>query len=389
MRILIIHNYYQDRGGEDEVFEQESRILSQTYPVERFIAKNRTGWKGWLQKVLLPWNFTESIRLKRAIRRFKPDIIHIHNLHYAIGPLIVRTIHRHGIPMVMTVHNYRLMCPSSILFHQNKLFLDSINANFPWLAIKKGVYNNSKLHTFWLALANTLHRRIGTWQMVNKYLVLTPFAKNLICRSSFPVSAHKWMIKPNFIAERHEENQHPLARGDHFLFIGRLEESKGIKVLLQTFSKTDLQVRIAGSGPLQDEVRRHATQYSNIKYLGPLVKTEIEHELATCTALIFPSIWYEGMPMTILESFASGTPVIASRLGAMESMITDNENGILFEPGNTDELLSILKKWHNNELDTKQKMRTHATKTYLQHYTQKENMQLLLEIYRSLIISVI
>src|SRR5690554_6323501 len=161
MRILIIHNFYQDPGGEDLVYRQERELLAQTAEVHVLEYHNQKGLKGFMQFLSYPYNLLAANKLSRKIREIQPDIIHIHNLHYAAGPLLVAAAKRHGIPVVMTLHNYRLLCPSATLYHQGALFTDSLTRTFPWKAVRLGVWADSRLKTFWLALTNHLHRRLG------------------------------------------------------------------------------------------------------------------------------------------------------------------------------------------------------------------------------------
>lgn len=380
MRILIIHNHYQEPGGEDVVFEQEEALLSETEDVFSLTFQNQKSWFGMWQTLWSPWNIWAGQKVRRAIRKYGPDIIHIHNLHYAIGPIAVRIAKRRGIPVVMTLHNYRLICPSATLFNNGKLFTDSFHVNFPWKAVRLGVHSGSSIKTFWLALTNWLHKKTGTWFMVDCYITLTDFARQLFVQSTLALPAEKITVKPNFVPP---PNQIPVVRGSHFLFIGRLTPEKGIDVLLEAFSDTDQQLRIAGNGPLQSKVVAACHKHTNITYLGALDKSSIEGLLATCSALIFPSIWYEGMPMTLLEAFAAGTPAIASDLGAMHAMIHDGGNGYLFPAGNTAALRQRVEQWAELDETEKHQLCKRARLTYEQHYTAAANRELLLEVYRS------
>lgn len=380
MRILIIHNYYQDPGGEDAVFEQERALLATTETVETLTFRNQKGWRGAWQTLWSPWNTWAGRRVKQAIRAFHPDVIHIHNLHYAIGPIAIRIARRQGIPVVMTLHNYRLLCPSATLFHAGALFVDSLHAGFPWKAVRLGVHSGSVVKTFWLAFTVWLHKQLGTWQLVGRYIALTDFAKQLFVDSSFGVPAAQFAVKPNFVADA----DHIIAgRGQHFLFIGRLTPEKGIEVLLEAFAGTALHLRIVGDGPLRSKVMDAAQKSANITYLGTLGRSEIEAQLANCTALIFPSVWYEGMPMTLIEAFASGTPVIASDLGAMRSMIHDGQNGQLHAAGNAAALREQAERWLASEDAYRHQIGDRARETYEQQYTAQQNRTLLLHIYRS------
>lgn len=379
MRILIIHNHYQDPGGEDAVFEQEKNLLAAVAEVSSLTFKNRKGWRGVWQTLWSPWNLWAGRKVKRAIRAYRPDIIHFHNLHYAIGPVAIRIAKRHGIPVVMTLHNYRLLCPSATLFHRGKLFTDSLHAAFPWKAVRLGVHSHSVFKTFWLAFTVWLHRKLGTWRMVDRYITLTDFAKQVFAGSSLGVPAEKFVTKPNFVTNGDQADE---PRGDHFLFIGRLTEEKGIAVLLEAFAGTDLQLRIAGDGPLRNLVVKTAANHPNIRYLGSLGRTAIDEQLAVCTALIFPSIWYEGMPMTLTEAFAAGTPVIASDLGAMQTMIHDGQNGWHFPAADAIALRQKAARWLEADDAFKQRIGEQARQEYEQHYTADRNKTLLLHIYQ-------
>ena len=380
MRILIIHNHYQDPGGEDVVFQQEKALLSVTEEVFPLTFQNQKGWKGAWQTLWSPWNVWAGQRLKKAIQMHRPDIIHIHNLHYAIGPLAVRIAKRQGIPVVMTLHNYRLLCPSATLFHDGRLFTDSLHVHFPWKAIRLGVHSRSIFKTFWLALTTWLHKRFDTWHKVDRYIVLTDFAKQLFIDSTFGVPADKIVVKPNFVIDTAQTNR---TRGQHFLFVGRLTSEKGIDVLLDAFAGTNKMLRIAGNGPLQGKVLRACQRHPNITYLGVLDKPDIDKQLAECTALIFPSTWYEGMPITLVEAFAAGTPVITSDLGAMRAMVNEGENGWLFLAGDAIALRQRIEEWLSTDETYRQQISNQARLKYEQLYTAARNKNLLLKIYQS------
>src|SRR5690606_35711363 len=168
--------------------------------VEVLTFQNRKGWRGLVQTLWSPWNGRAARRVKRAIEQFHPDIIHIHNLHYAVGPIAIRVAKRLGVPVVMTLHNYRLICPSATLFSHGKLFTDSLHTQFPWRAIGWGVHSHSRFKTFWLAWTTWLHKKLGTWKLVDRYITLTDFAKQVFVGSSFGIPPEKYVTKPNFVA---------------------------------------------------------------------------------------------------------------------------------------------------------------------------------------------
>jgi glycosyltransferase involved in cell wall biosynthesis len=382
LKVLIVHTLYQQKGGEDIVFQNELDILSTSNEVNNIVFHNKNGCLGMVQYLLSLWNVFAARKLENKIIEFKPDVIHFHNLHFGAGPLVIRKAKKYGIQVVVTLHNYRLLCPSATLLHKNKIFTHSIQASFPWSAISEKVYRDSLVQTFWLGFINWFHKKVGTWQKVDKYITLTTFSKQIFLQSHLNLRHNKIVVKPNFV---HTFTNNTLDRTNVFLFVGRLSEEKGIDCLIISFTSTSFLLRIAGAGPLKGKVEDVASQNRNIRFLGSLNEKEIHAEMLQCTALIFPSICYEGMPMTILEAFASGTPIIASKLGAMESMITDGYNGLHFEAGNINDLKSKLKIWQDLPESQKEEFRKNARRTYEQYYTPEKNKEQLMSIYSSVI----
>lgn len=382
MKILILHTYYQQKGGEDIVFKYEQLLLSQSEQVQTLTFSNHPGRRGAAQFLALLWNRSAAKKLKRIILEFKPDVIHFHNLHFAIGPIAIRVAKKAGIPVVLTLHNYRLLCPSTTLTCKGELFTYSLTTPFPWKAVVNKVYRGSFFQTFWLAFTVWFHKKMGTWRLVDKYIVLTDFAKTLFINSSFGVPAEKYVIKPNFIDF---PDRQPAKRMDHFLFIGRLSEEKGIHVLMEAFRDIDCKLYVAGEGALRRTVEDLSKQSENIRYLGSLDSEAVREAMSQCTALIFPSIWYEGMPMTILEAFATGTPVIAANLGAMSSMVQHGYNGLHFRSGLKEDLINRVLYWRSLSPDEKNNYSINTRTTYENFYTPARNLKQCLAIYNSVL----
>jgi glycosyltransferase involved in cell wall biosynthesis len=382
MKILIVHTYYQQKGGEDAIFQQECNLLSETEEVKGIHFHNKGGWKGALMFLVSIWNIGIVSKIKKEIKEFKPDVIHIHNWHFAIGPQVIRMIGKSDIPLVLTLHNFRLLCPSGTLLHNGKLVTESVKAKFPWNAIRSKVYRNSVIQTFWLAFIVWLHRKIGTWKLVTRFIVNTNFSKSLHEDSTLNLQSDRFVVNPNFLYPPVKKD---IEREKHFLFVGRLAEEKGITILLTAFEKSGYQLHIAGDGPLKQLVEENCRKNFNIQYLGRLDKEEVLESLQNCTALVFPSIWFEGMPMTIIESFAVGTPVIASNLGAMASMIKNGYNGLHFEAGNVNDLLQQLHFWSALPEEEKQQYYLNSVKDYEETYSPRKIRDGLLTIYQSAI----
>lgn len=337
MRILIIHNYYQHRGGEDVVFEQEVDELKKQYDVQTLTFVNKKGLKGIIQYLLYPWNFLISKKILQYAYEFKPDVVHFHNIHYAIGPLAIRMLVKKKFKVFMTLHNFRLVCPSAILFVNQHLFTASIQEDFPWTAVKNKVLENSFLKTFITGFTYWLHKKLGTWKDLHKYIALTEFNKEIIIKSKIGIVTEDIIVKPNFVSVPKASDE--ITRQEHYLFIGRLSPEKGLDSVLSAFQKNGKKLRIAGIGPLAGELKEKFKFCTHIKWIGNLSKEDIFNELRTCKALIVPSLSYEGAtPLTIIEGMSTKTPVIASKIGSIPSVIVPGKTGWLFIPNNSDSI---------------------------------------------------
>jgi len=383
MRILVVHNYYQHKGGEDVVFHQEVEALKKDHQVETITFQNRKGWEGILQFGLYPWNIFAANKISQKASEFKADIIHIHNLHYAIGPLAIRRLHQKGFKIIYTLHNYRLLDPSATLFAQDEIFLDTIDKEFPWKSVKIKSLDNSFFKTFWVAFTYYLHDKLGTWKQVNMYLIFSNFMKSLILKSKKNIKESRIAIKVNAIEDPNIIN---IVRGNNFVFIGRLSIEKGIKTLLAAFvDRPDYKLEIYGDGPLIEEVKNAVNNSNNIQYRGFQNKDVLNQALASSQALIVPSIWFEGMPMTVLEAYAAGTPVLASKIGVLNEMIINGETGFHFAPGEVENLIKILDKFSGLSDQSKQEISKNCIKEYNKKYTLENNIKSLEMIYTTVL----
>lgn len=383
MRILILHNFYQHLGGEDTVVQQEADALSQDgHQVEILTVKNCKGFKGLVQYFFYPFNISTSNRLFNKIIGFRPDIVHIHNLHYALGPFIIRKLKKSKIPVVMTLHNFRLICPSATLFYNNKLFTKSIKEDFPWTAIKNKVLDNSFIKTFITAYTYWIHKKINTWNTVDKYFTFSDFSKNIFEQSTLKVSNDKFVVKPNFSSI---VNVEPKIFNNHFLYIGRLSEEKGIIPLLEAISQTKYTIRVFGSGPQENSVLDLASKYPNIEYLGFQDKTCLSKEIRLANALIVPSVCYEGMPMTIIEAFSFGTPVLCSNIGILKQMVVPLQTGLHFNPYSSDSIIGSLMEWENLDNESKKVISKQCIDEFQSKYTKEENLRILNRTYQQII----
>lgn len=378
MRIFIIHNFYQHAGGEDSVFKQEVDELSQEHQVATFTCQNQKGIAGIAQFLSYPFNIRMARQVMHRIASFKPDVVHIHNLHYALGPWLIRKLAAQKIPVVMTLHNYRLLCPSATLFFRGQLFTSSLQADFPWQAVRKRVLDNSLLKTAITGFTYWWHRKLGTWHKVDQFIVLSDFAKQIFEESSFPVAADYFTVRPNAV----DVLAGKANRTQDFLYIGRLSEEKGILPLLLAVAETDFRIKVFGTGPQQEQVEALAGKHSNIQYMGFHNAERLAQELATATALVVPSLCYEGMPMSILEAFGNETAVLASNIGILAEMIVPLRTGLSFDPYNKEEIKAALLQWSLMDTPSKVQIGKNCRAEYENKYTVKQNMLKLLAIYQ-------
>ena len=384
MRILVVHNYYQHQGGEDMVFHQEINALRRDHEVRELTFRNKTGFGGLLQFLSYPFNLSASNSVKRMIRNFHPDVVHVHNIHYASGPMMLRAIRSCRISMVMTLHNYRLICPSATLFYKNSLFTRSLSEKFPWTAVKLRVLDNSFLKSLWVAFTYWIHKKLGTFNKVNKFIVLSDFAESIFLNSTLQLPDDKFVVKGNYVGDPKPVFK---TKGESFIFIGRLAEEKGIIPLINAIKATSYSLKIFGAGPQQNEVEYLTANTANITFFGFQSADVIKQHLAEANALLVPSICYEGMPITILESFSLGIPVMASNIGILEKMVIPLYTGLHFNPFEQNSIIASLDQWQNLNISVKDSIRANCRKEYIDKYTPAQNMSKLIAIYKDIILN--
>jgi glycosyltransferase involved in cell wall biosynthesis len=384
MKVLLIHNKYQQRGGEDAVFENETELLRKHGNIVETIIYNNNDI-AHLSKVELAiklfYNKDSYSELNAIFKKFEPEIIHVHNFFPLASPSIFFAAKKNKIPIVVTFHNFRLICSNGILFKDNNTCEKCVNSVFPLSGIVNKCYRNSIIQTSLLTSMTAFHKLIKTWnKKIDGYICLTEFSKNKLVNSSLKLDENKAYIKPNFsFEERIEVNK----RENFYLFVGRLSEEKGIKTLLELGKKSEIKLKIAGTGEMQEEVLAACKEFTNIEFLGQRNKEELNKLYSKCKALIFPSTWYEGFPMTIVEALSNGTPVICSEIGGLPEIIIHNYNGLLFEPNNTDSLLSSILDFEENKID----FYANARKSYDDNFSSEKNYHALMSIYNKIITS--
>ena len=386
MKILFVHNRYQQAGGEDNVVAAEARLLADHgHDVELWSVDNKdlpAGLTGKIKTALATSYSPASRALAQGkLQSFKPDVVHVHNFFPQISPSIYDACLDEGVPIVQTLHNYRLICPGAMLMRNGKICEQCITGS-PYQAAWYGCYRGSKVGSLVVAHMVAQHRQQGTWQhKVNRFIALTDFAKGKFVEAGFP--ADKIMVKANFVYDPLAESPriNPATPG-FALFVGRISEEKGIKTLLKAWSTLDDKtlLKVAGAGPLDDLLACK----NNIEALGLQNSDEISHLMQQAAFLILPSECYEGFPLVLVEAFAHGLPVLASNLGSMADIIKDGETGLLFTPGDAIDLARKVKWLLNNPLKA-QELGENARRTFLEKYTPEQNYAELMAIYEDAI----
>jgi glycosyltransferase involved in cell wall biosynthesis len=393
LKIISVHNHYVQPGGEDQVFESEACLLKEYGHEVKQVEEQTTFPDGIVKKLGVAVDCIWSRRWHREFRQMlqaqRPDVVHVHNFFPLISPSIYYACRREGVPVVQTLHNYRLLCSNAEFYRDGKICEECLHHGM-MRGVLYGCYQGSKLGSATLSLMVGVHRSLRTWTgMVNCYVALTEFARKKMIEGGLP--ADRIRVKPNFVLpdpgskwSRTKEAASQEKPGDYALFVGRLVQAKGVLSLLKAWEKmpAQIQLKIAGDGPCREQLESTLKQgmHPSVTYLGRLSRPDTLNTMKGARFLVFPSEWYEGFPVTIAEAFACGIPVIGSRLGSMQEIIDDGRTGLHFEAGNPDDLAAKVQwAWaHPEEMNA---MGRAARQEFENKYTAAKNIEMLEEIY--------
>ena len=382
MRVLLIHNRYQLAGGEDAVVQQELAMLRESGVDVRLFEVDNDSIVSPLERIraatgtIYSWQMRSTV--SEIIKELRPEVIHVHNFFPRLSPSVYDAAHQNGCAVVQTLHNYRLICANAKLFRDNLPCHDCVGRAYGWPGVLHRCYRESAVGSAVVAGMTAWHRARGTWKTrVDRYIVLTEFARDLFAQSGV-IPLNRMVVKANAVADPGLG----AGKGNYLLFVGRLVPEKGIKVLLDAAglgAGFPMPLKVVGTGPLEGEVRA-AERAGRIEYLGVQTKAAVLSLMQHATALLFPSIWYEGMPVVLAEAYATGLPVIASRLGAMTGLIIHEENGLHVEPGDSDGLQRAARRIASAP-EFAAKLRRNARATYKEKYTPQTSLKILLQTY--------
>jgi glycosyltransferase involved in cell wall biosynthesis len=387
LSVLCVHNRYIQPGGEDQVFESEAQLLAQNGVRVEKVEEQTTYPSGLVRKIEAAmdcvWSRSWHQKFKTLLRDMRPDVVHIHNFFSVISPSVYYACKEEGVPVVQTLHNYRLACPAASFYRDGKICEECLDRG-PFHAVRYGCYRESKLATAALATMLEVHRRKNTWtELVDCYVALTEFAREKMIEGGLP--ADKIRVKPNFVLP---DPGPRTSDGDYALFVGRLVDLKGVGTLIKAWSKlpASIPLVIAGDGPYRPEMEKLISDFklANVDYRGRLSRNETLATMKGARFLMFPSEWYEGFPVTIAESFACGVPVLCSRLGGMQEIVDDGRTGLHFTSGDAADMAEKVQwAWSNPEETSN--MGLEARAEFEAKYSAERNFGMLTEIYERVI----
>jgi glycosyltransferase involved in cell wall biosynthesis len=383
MKILLVHNFYQQPGGEDQVFRAEAGILRNAGHTVVELTETNDRVKEMSALALARatiWNSDAYQRVYETAARERPAVVHFHNTFPLLSPAVYYAARRAGAAVVQTLHNYRFLCPAATLFRDGRPCEDCVG-HLPWPGVLHGCYRGSWTASAGIAAMLGFHRLRQTFsRQVDAFIVLNEFARQKFLRGGLP--PEKLFLKPNFVDPDPSFGD----GGETFLFAGRLSPEKGIEILLAAWRESpDLPLlKIAGDGPLRAAVLDQIGSIKNAEYLGRIPHAEVLAAMKSSKALIQPSTWYEMFPVNVVEAFACGLPVIASDAGALPEIVSNRTNGLLFQSGNSKDLGRKVRLLASDS-GLCCTLRKHARQAFERYYQGDLNVRLLVQIYENAI----
>lgn len=380
MTILLVHNYYQQTGGEDHSFDAEAELLaSRGHRVVRYTEHNdQIGDASRLtaaQRAV--WSRRAYRTVRALIRRERPAVMHCTNTFPLISPSVYYAARAEGIPVVQTLRNYRLACVNGLFYRDGHPCEDCLG-RLPWRGVQHACYRSSRPASAVVAAMLTGHRLAGTWtRQVDQYIALSSFARDKYIEAGLP--AARVAVKPNFLL-------HPprfgTGAGGYALFVGRLTPEKGVPALLDAWAKLEgrIELKIVGDGPLADRVAEAAASQPGITWLGAQPLETVYALMEEAAMLIFPSVWYETFGRVGMEALAAGTPVIVSKIGAIAELVDPGRTGLHAEPGDAEDMARCV-RWALDHPDAWARMRREARTVFEATYTADRNYDQLMAIY--------
>jgi glycosyltransferase involved in cell wall biosynthesis len=387
MRVLVVHNQYTERGGEDLAVESEEQLLTTRGHSVLPYGRNNADIEQFtiVQKAVLPgttvWSNKSLDEVRQLALAHQPDVAHFHNTFPLISPSAYSACRSAGVPVVQTLHNFRLLCPAATFFRDGKPCECCMGKSIPWPGARYACYRGSRTATGTVAAMVAVHRFLGTWtDTVDVYIALSNFARDKFIAGGLP--AAKIAVKPNFVQPDPGADRDV---SDFALFVGRLSQEKGLRTLLAAWKQVGnkIPLLVAGDGPLRPELEVLVQRQGlvGVRFLGHLDRQTVFAILKRARFLVVPSECYENFPMTVVEAYACATPTIAAGIGALQEIITDQRTGIHFVSGNAEDL-ACKTEWawtHPREME---EIGQAGHAEFVTKYTADSNYRTLMDIYK-------
>lgn len=391
MHVLVVHNRYASAqpSGENKVVDQEVALLREAgHRVETFerrsddIAARSLPGKAAIP-LLVPWNPAVRSELADRLRAQKPDVVHVHNVFPLLSPAVLAACADAGVPAVATLHNYTQICPPGTLQRDGRPCTECVGST-PLPAVRHGCYRGSRLATVPLAVSMSVNRR-RWWTGVERFLCISAAQRDVLVKAGMP--AERLAVKHNFVPEPGELRE---GAGEHVLYLGRLAEAKGVRLLMAAWDEiaagggVGVPLVIAGTGPLEPEVTAWAAGRDDVRYVGLYDQEQCRRAIARSVAVVAPSTWLEAFGLVVVEAMAAGVPTVAAGHGAFVELVEDGVTGLLHEPGETASLASCLRRITAAPDDNREMGRA-ARRRYEQGFSPAVGLERLVEEYRTAI----
>ncbi len=378
----MVHNRYLQRGGEDVSTEVETELLrSAGHEVVMYEDTNeRIARIGATRTAIRTVWSQESYRLVDDVLRGGGfDVMHVQNFFPLISPSVYWASKRRGVPVVQALRNFRLLCPAATLYRSGRVCEECVGKPLAWPAALHGCYRGSRAGSAVVATMTAANRLLGTWtNQVDLFVTPSQFSRRKFAEAGW--DAGRIVVKANSV---HPDPEPGPGGGGFAVYVGRLAPEKGIRTLLRawTHDAVDIPLKICGDGPLRAEVVRAAAANPRVEWAGRLGLEEVYETMGSAALVVVPSEWFEPFGRVVIEAYAKGVPVVASRIGALEELIADGETGLLVEPGNARDLAEKVAAVVAR-VATSKNMRHAARDAYLEGYTGAQNVELLVDVYR-------
>lgn len=389
MKVLLVHNKYRTSApsGEDIAVNNERRMLeSRGVQVAAFERCNddlddSSVMAKTAMAVNTIWSQRSRSDLRTVLRDVRPDLVHVHNTFSMLSPSVYGACKAEGVPIVQTLHNFRFFCPSALFLRDGKPCEDCMDKSL-LQSVRYRCYRGSLAATATLAAMLTLHRAMGTYSRdIDRYIALTEFARSKVAKGG--IAADKIVVKPNFVPDPPPPGR---GGGGYVVFVGRLLEGKGTETLVAAWRHLpSVTLKIVGDGALRSALENIAkADRLNIEFMGMRSRSEVLQAVSNAEFLIVPSEWYEGFPMVIAESFACGTPVLASRIGSLEELVEEGVTGRKFAAADPQGLAAAV-RFMLADKSSLRDMRANAREYFDGHLTEQANYDALVNIYSDVI----